>query len=207
MALFASLSPLLGPLFGASSFSAWEHEGILWSCCRRIKPDTPPKHFHPLLLLGAQCLINWGGLLPLDSIWAVRINTFHLDPSDLCGVSSIPPTPDPRMQPREGKAQSTCSGAQLFILPFSPLLPGNPGDLGKLVWRVGKTGSESLCILWNLLSYALCSFWSLLWVRLLELQRLLSLSLCHSCPEAKCIELEWEEGPWENPGAGWGPSG
>ena len=81
------------------------------------------------------------------------------------------------MQPREGKAQGTPSGTQLFILPSSPLLLGiwgKLGDLGKLVLRVRKTGSESLCILWNLLSYALCSFWYLLRVRLLELQSLLS---------------------------------
>lgn len=43
--------------------------------------------------------------------------------------------------------------------------------------------------------------WSLLWISLLELQRILSLSAGHSYPKAKCIELAWEEGPWENPGA------
>lgn len=82
----------------------------------------------------------------------------------------------------------------------------NPGDCVKLVLRVEKAGSESR-ILWNHLSYALRSLWSLLWVRLLELQRLLSLLLPCSCPEAECTEAEWEEEPWENPGAGCRRSG
>lgn len=97
----------------------------------------------------------------------------RLDPENPSGFLPCPP---PRPEAAQGRqAPGTSSGASIYARP-PVLFAHQPREICKASFEGGKAGSELLCVLQNLLSYALCSFWSCGGLRLLELQRRLSLS-------------------------------
>lgn len=142
VALFASLSPLLGPLSVASCFFSWEQEKILWGYCRPINPDTASNHFHFIAPISRPVQDKLERFItPLGSALKARIDV--LCPWTLktsLGFLSIP-----HFHPTRQCTGQLPGGLDCYISLHSSA-PINPENNVKLVLRVEKADSES-CIL------------------------------------------------------------